>query len=250
MATKSAPDSVDLKLSNYSTTAAMNGSIASANNATLVVGSARKEFCQERFLSGSGLCQEGILPGKVFVRKRALLGRNFVRKGFCQEAGSARKEFCQERFLSGSGLCQEGILPGKVFVRKRALPGRNSVSGMPATGGEPSSSSKGDTSRPSVRPHELLAPDAKAFEEAPPTPGHPSNLPRSKRGVKLDDSLPHFGVEEELLAAREPEKELGDEPLTSKDEEWTPSLREKLQQEANSEKHQLTHFLQEGKGSP
>ena len=29
------PDSVDLKLSNYSTTAAMNGSIASANNATL-----------------------------------------------------------------------------------------------------------------------------------------------------------------------------------------------------------------------
>ena len=93
-----------------------------------------------------------------------------------------------------------------------------------------------------MRPHELLAPDAKAFEEAPPTPGHPSDLPRSKRGVKLDDSLPHFGFEEELLAAREPEKEPGDEPLTSEDEEWTPSLREKLQQEANSEKHQLTHF--------
>ena len=35
MATKSTPDGVDLKLSNYSTTAAMNGSIASANNATL-----------------------------------------------------------------------------------------------------------------------------------------------------------------------------------------------------------------------
>ena len=34
-----------------------------------------KEFCQERFLSGSGLCQEGILSGKVFVRKRALPGR-------------------------------------------------------------------------------------------------------------------------------------------------------------------------------
>ena len=86
-------------------------------------GSARKEFCQERFLpgrnfvrkgfcqeagsasqegflSGSGLCQEGILSGRVFVRKRALPGRNFVRKGFCQEAGSARKEFCQEGFLS------------------------------------------------------------------------------------------------------------------------------------------------------
>ena len=35
MATKSISDGVDLKLSNYSTTAAMNGSIASANNATL-----------------------------------------------------------------------------------------------------------------------------------------------------------------------------------------------------------------------
>ena len=35
MATKSTPDGVDLKLSNYSTTAAINGSIASANNATL-----------------------------------------------------------------------------------------------------------------------------------------------------------------------------------------------------------------------
>ena len=77
----------------------------------------------------------------------------------------------------------------------------DAVSGMPATGGEPSFSSKGDTSRPSVRPHELLAPDAKAFEEAPPTPGHPLDLPRSKRGVKLD-SLPHFGVEEELLARK------------------------------------------------
>ena len=35
MATKSTPDGVDLKLSNYSSTAATNGSIASANNATL-----------------------------------------------------------------------------------------------------------------------------------------------------------------------------------------------------------------------
>ena len=68
-------------------------------------GSARKEFCQERFLSG----------------------RNFVRKGFCQEAGSARKGSSQEGFLSGSGLCQEGILSGRVFVRKRALPGKNFV---------------------------------------------------------------------------------------------------------------------------
>ena len=35
VATKSTPDGVDLKLSNYSTTAAMNGSSALANNATL-----------------------------------------------------------------------------------------------------------------------------------------------------------------------------------------------------------------------
>ena len=35
VATKSTPDGVDLKLFNYSTTAAMNGSIALANNATL-----------------------------------------------------------------------------------------------------------------------------------------------------------------------------------------------------------------------
>ena len=58
-----------------------------------------------------------------------------------------------------------------------AVAAPDAVSGMPATGGEPSCSSKGDTSRPSARPHELLAPDAKAFEEAPPTPGHPSDLP-------------------------------------------------------------------------
>ena len=31
----------------------------------------RKEFCQERFLSGSGLCQEGILSGKVFAGNRS-----------------------------------------------------------------------------------------------------------------------------------------------------------------------------------
>ena len=36
----STPDGVDLKLSNYSTTAAMNGSIASANNATLATAAA------------------------------------------------------------------------------------------------------------------------------------------------------------------------------------------------------------------
>ena len=41
VATKSTPDGVDLKLSNYSTTAAMNGSIASANNATPTTASRR-----------------------------------------------------------------------------------------------------------------------------------------------------------------------------------------------------------------
>ena len=75
-----------------------------------VPGAAEKEFCQERFLSGSGLCQEGILSGKVFVRKRALPARNFVRKGFYQEAGSARQEFCQEAGSARKEFCQEGIL--------------------------------------------------------------------------------------------------------------------------------------------
>ena len=42
VATKSTPDGVDLKLSNYSTTAAMNSSIASANNATLATVASRR----------------------------------------------------------------------------------------------------------------------------------------------------------------------------------------------------------------
>ena len=48
VATKSTPDGVDLKLSNYSTTAAMNGSIASANNATLA---ASREPWSDPFLA-------------------------------------------------------------------------------------------------------------------------------------------------------------------------------------------------------
>ena len=53
VATKSTPDSVDLKLSNYSTTAAMNGSIASANNATLATVAANyglKTVVEQHFL--------------------------------------------------------------------------------------------------------------------------------------------------------------------------------------------------------
>ena len=53
VATKSTPDGVDLKLSNYSTTAAMNGSIASANNATLATVAANyglKTVVDQRFL--------------------------------------------------------------------------------------------------------------------------------------------------------------------------------------------------------
>ena len=44
VATKSTPDGVDPKLSNYSTTAAMNGSIALANNATLATVAANYGF--------------------------------------------------------------------------------------------------------------------------------------------------------------------------------------------------------------
>ena len=80
----------------------------------------RKDCCQEAGSARKEFCQEGFLSGRNFVRKRALPGRNFVRKGFCQEAGSARKDCCQE------AGCQEGLL-GRVFVRKRALLGRNFV---------------------------------------------------------------------------------------------------------------------------
>ena len=53
VATKSTPDGVDLKLSNYSTTASMNGSIASANNATLATVAANyglKTVVDQQFL--------------------------------------------------------------------------------------------------------------------------------------------------------------------------------------------------------
>ena len=80
-----------LKFEPQNATAKVTGAVLGQES-----GSARKEFCQEGVLSGSGLCQEGILAGLEGI----LSGK------------SARKEFCQERFLSGSGLCQEGILSG------------------------------------------------------------------------------------------------------------------------------------------
>ena len=83
--------------------------------------------------------------------------------------------------------------------------------------------------------------------EASRTPAHPSDLPRSSKPLELvEELLPHFGDEvDEVFRSEELVREVGDDPIDSDDEEtnlWTPSLRERLQQEAKSAKHALTHF--------
>ena len=83
--------------------------------------------------------------------------------------------------------------------------------------------------------------------EAPRTPVHPSDLPRSYKPLEsAKEVLPHFGDEvDEVLKAEGIVRELGDEPIDSDDEEsnpWAPAFREKLQKEAKSSKHALTHF--------
>ena len=70
VATKSTPDGVDLKLSNYSTTAAMNGSIASANNATLATVAANYGLKTVDHAAG-GRHQGGQRPPQGRVRRGA-----------------------------------------------------------------------------------------------------------------------------------------------------------------------------------
>ena len=73
----------------------------------------------------------------------------------------------------------------------------------------------------------------------------PEDLPREK-GEKLvlkPEALPHFG--DEIMSCVPPVMEPLDEPLDEEDGEanpWTPSLRERLIEEAKSIKHQLSHF--------
>ena len=76
---------------------------------------------------------------------------------------------------------------------------------------------------------------------------YPSDLPRSKEPLRLNrEVMPHFGREvDEVFQTADVEREKGDDPIDSDDEEsnpWVPTLREKLQKEARSMKHQLTHF--------
>ena len=114
---------------------------------------------------------------------------------------------------------------------------------MPAsTGG--SSGSKDPVSSEAPVPLPSQIPEE---SEAPRTPAHPSDLPRSYKPLELvTEVLPHFGDEvDEVFKAEGIVRELGDEPIDSDDEEsnpWVPSLREKLQKEAKSSKHALTHF--------
>ena len=71
VATKSTPDSVDLKLSNYSTTAAMNGSIASANNATLATAAANyglKTVVDQHSLDPLGVVSAAALASELASR--------------------------------------------------------------------------------------------------------------------------------------------------------------------------------------
>ena len=96
-------------------------------------------------------------------------------------------------------------------------------------GGEPSSS-KGPIGDPISEPPKAVAP--------------PIDIPKSKKGdLKLKEDLPHFGDELELCL--EKGFEPGDAPLDEEDEDnfpWEPNLRERLQQEARSQEHMLTHY--------
>ena len=114
---------------------------------------------------------------------------------------------------------------------------------MPASSGG-SSGSKDPISK--EKPVPLLDPSHEPLP-CPPTPAYPSDLPRSREPLRLDrEVMPHFGREtDEVFQTAEVEREKGDDPIDSDDEEsnpWVPSLREKLQKEARSMKHQLTHF--------
>ena len=73
----------------------------------------------------------------------------------------------------------------------------------------------------------------------------PLDLPKVSDKVLKEkpETLPHFG--DELMMCDEPKAEPLDAPLDEEDEEanpWTPSLRERLEEEAKSEAHQLCHF--------
>lgn len=74
--------------------------------------------------------------------------------------------------------------------------------------------------------------------EAPRTPAHPSDLPRSYKPLELAKKvLPHFGDEvDEVFKAGGIVKELGDEPIDSDDEEsnaWEQLLGKKCKRKPN-----------------
>ena len=63
--------------------------------------------------------------------------------------------------------------------------------------------------------------------------------------LKPDPSLPRFGEDDELVQCEPAKAGEADEPLDEEDVErhpWTPSLRERLVEEATSLRHQLTHY--------
>ena len=115
---------------------------------------------------------------------------------------------------------------------------------MPAsTGG--SSSSRGPDRLPEAVPSPAPAPVEEPLTTSEMT--RPPDLPRSEKSLELKkEVLPRFGFEDDELKFSEPvAREVGDAALDSEDEEsnpWNVTLREKLQEEARSPKHALTHF--------
>ena len=75
----------------------------------------------------------------------------------------------------------------------------------------------------SMKPVPLPGPSHEPLP-CPPTPGYPSDLPRSKEPLRLDrEVMPHFGKEvDEVFLTADVAREKGDEPIDSDDEESNP----------------------------
>ena len=131
VATKSTPDGVDLKLSNYSTTAAMNGSIASANNATLATVAANyaNALLRGRHRRGAGL--------RAREQRRLHLGAAGLQGGR-QRADRVRPAVGRRHFLGG-GLEDLDRSPGRSHHggpgRRPRRQGGRQRAGLPALHG-------------------------------------------------------------------------------------------------------------------
>ena len=82
-----------------------------------------------------------------------------------------------------------------------------------------------------------------ARPEDPKDPRGPAALRPEGLRLKPDRSLPNFGTDDELSLCDASVATEADAPIDSDDnEEWTPSLRERLIAESKTLSHQMTHF--------